>query len=276
MDRKLYIGGGDGAGILGLSPYASPLSVWLDKLGMSEPTPVSEPMYWGTAFEPLIVRAYQERTGLQGLYPVQWIQHPVLPFVGGTPDALFPGHGLECKAVGMLAKGWGEPGTDEIPVHYYIQCCHYMAVAGLDRWDVAVLFGGQRLEIYHLQRDFDLERMMLQVYEKFWHENVLGGVLPTENNQLAVEFLRASIERVPGIWLRGGIELRGLAYERQTLKKRIEKLSSEKEEIENLFRAIIHDAHGIAGNDWLVTNKATKRGNKILRFKTEGDFEDEQ
>lgn len=274
MDRKLYIGGGDGAGILGLSPYASPLSVWLDKLGMSEPTPVNEPMYWGTAIEPLIVQAYQERTELQGIYPVQWMQHPRLSFVGGTPDALFPYHGLECKAVGMLAKGWGEPGTDEIPIHYYIQCCHYMAVTGLARWDVAVLFGGQRLEIYHLQRDFDLEQMMLQAYEKFWHENVLGGVLPTENHLLANEFMQAMAERHPGMILRGGIEFEALAYRRQELKKEIRKITSEKEDIENLFRAIIHDADGIGGDDWLVTNKATKKGHKVLRFKLE-EYENE-
>ena len=44
--RRAGIGGSDVAALLGLSRWKTPLDVFLDKTGRSEPIPDNEPMLW--------------------------------------------------------------------------------------------------------------------------------------------------------------------------------------------------------------------------------------
>ena len=52
--RKTGIGGSDVAAVLGISPWKSPLDVFLDKTGKSAPEPENDAMYWGTRLETLV------------------------------------------------------------------------------------------------------------------------------------------------------------------------------------------------------------------------------
>jgi putative phage-type endonuclease len=55
--RKTGIGGSDAAAAVGLSPYKSPLELWLEKtnrdatLPKPDPQDTTEPVYWGTLLE---------------------------------------------------------------------------------------------------------------------------------------------------------------------------------------------------------------------------------
>ncbi|MDP3766551.1 MAG: YqaJ viral recombinase family protein, partial [Dehalococcoidia bacterium] len=62
--RRAGIGGTDAAAILGLSPFRTPLDVYLDKTGAAQDERTeTQPMRWGKALEPVIAEAVEERIG---------------------------------------------------------------------------------------------------------------------------------------------------------------------------------------------------------------------
>lgn len=63
--RNGGIGSSDAAVAIGLSPYKAPLTLWLEKTHRKLPDGLSdkEAVIWGTALEPVLARAYAERTG---------------------------------------------------------------------------------------------------------------------------------------------------------------------------------------------------------------------
>jgi putative phage-type endonuclease len=194
--RKGGIGGTDISAILGLNPWRNALDVYLAKLGLAEKQDQTEAMWWGNYLEAGIARRYADLTGSQllrgpaiaQLFPGRasaWhehsvIEHPEHCFLIGTPDALVPHaeRGLEVKNASFQSPEWGRPGTDEIPRHYLIQCAWYMALTGLNHWDVAVLFSGNRMEIYTVRRSAELESALLKAGVEFWQRHILAQVPP--------------------------------------------------------------------------------------------------
>lgn len=200
--RKAGIGGTDISAVLGLNPWKTPLDVFLGKTNAgdhNERRP-SEAMFWGNALEPIIRQRYAEIAHasvcppefINELFPrsIAWdgqtlIEHERLPFVLGTPDGIVyePGtslatRGLEIKTAGFKGAEWGKEGTDEVPDHYRLQVAWYMAITGLEQWDIAALFSGNRLEIFRVQRDQELESMLLNSAVEFWEKHVTPRIPP--------------------------------------------------------------------------------------------------
>lgn len=79
---------------------------------------------------------------------------------GGTAAAGPPVALLECKWVAYSWDGWGEPGTDEIPVYYRAQALWQLDVLGVDEVHFAVLGPGGFRAYGPVRRDeADLEVM---------------------------------------------------------------------------------------------------------------------
>ena len=61
--------------------------------------------------------------------------------------------GLECKTTSLLTKEEYDAG--DIPQHFYIQCLHYMAVTGAERWYIAILILNKAFYVYRIKRNED-------------------------------------------------------------------------------------------------------------------------
>ncbi|MGW7247749.1 YqaJ viral recombinase family nuclease [Streptomyces decoyicus] len=150
--RRNGIGGSEIAAVLGISPYESRFSLWHRKQGLIAPVAESEEMYWGKVHEPGICRRFAE------LHP----EHPlnVAPTYAAAarrwqianPDRIWGPDLLEAKTA-RAADGWGEQGTDEIPVHYRAQCLQYLDVLQRRRCWVAVLIAGSEYREYLVEYD---------------------------------------------------------------------------------------------------------------------------
>ena len=177
--RTKGLGGTDISAVVGMNPWKTAIDVYLGKLGLSEPKDVTEPMEWGTYQEQGIRSAYERRTNWKVEVPTL-LHHPQVQFVLGTPDGIVPdaARGLEIKTSAFKTSEWGKPGSDEVPVHYSLQCAQYMAITGLEVWDLAVLFSGNRLEIFTLRRNPEIEEQILAAAKWFWETHVVPKVPP--------------------------------------------------------------------------------------------------
>ena len=182
-ERRKGIGGSDAAAILGFSPWKSPMDVYLEKTGMVEDKPEDKDRQFlldlGQDLEPVVARLYERETGKRLLVPGRW-QHPNHPVLVGTPDRVVEGLriGVELKTENQFQNEFGEPGSDQVPYHYLVQCLHYMAVGNYGQWDVAVLHGGARFAIYHIQRNVELEEYMVDELLQWWDRHIVQGQLP--------------------------------------------------------------------------------------------------
>lgn len=166
-DRVKGIGGSEAAAVLGLSRHKSPYQVYLDKTGQSGEREASAAMEWGILLEPVIRQRYSDVTGRTVRDPGH-MQSAKYPWMLCTPDGLTDdGRVVEIKTT-AFAQEWGEPGTDDIPQAYVIQCQHNMFVAELPVADVPVLIGGRDFRIYEVQADPELQAMLVEREGEFW------------------------------------------------------------------------------------------------------------
>lgn len=170
-ERRKGIGGSDVAAIIGLSPWTTPLDIYEQKLGIALPSEETEAMYWGTALEPAIRQAYSDKTGYLVKKPETAFVHPKYSFMRANLDGIVLNDNriAEFKTA-STSKGWGEPGTDEIPDYYLTQVQHYMAVTDRPVCDVAVLVAGRDFSIYTVEADKELQEQLIEIEAEFWQK----------------------------------------------------------------------------------------------------------
>jgi putative phage-type endonuclease len=180
-ERRKGIGGSDAAAICGLSPWRTPLQVWEDKRGLSGPIPDNDAMFWGRTLEPVVRQRYSDKTGRSVLLPTEILHHDKHDFMLANIDGFTQDHrGVEIKT-SAYPTGWGEEGTDEIPVGYIFQVQHYMIITGFPVFDVPVLIGGRDFRIYEVPDDKELQEMLIQKEAEFW-QMVVNGTPPDPVN----------------------------------------------------------------------------------------------
>jgi putative phage-type endonuclease len=164
----LGLGGSDAAAALGLSPWQTPLQLYLRKTEPTDRDDPNEAMRWGTALEPAIRQRYADDTGRVVEVPKTTFRYAPWPVALGHVDGVADGQRLLEVKTARSDIGWGEPGSDVIPEHYAIQVQHYLMVTGLVVADVAVLIAGQDYRCYEVPADAELQGLILDGEQRFW------------------------------------------------------------------------------------------------------------
>lgn len=189
------LGGTDCAAILGLNPWKTPIEVYEGKINPgATPELDKECLRWGNLLEPIVRTEYASRFGVEVASPFDvrlhfdnwrdWNGNTLVvgkePWMLGAPDGWMPSikSGLEVKTASRRSDEWGSKDGGEVPAHYLIQVAWYMAVTNAKGWDFAVLFSGNTLERFHVDRDPDFEANMVKIARDFWNDNVLKQVEP--------------------------------------------------------------------------------------------------
>lgn len=154
-ERRQAIGGSDAAAIIGLNAYATPYTVWADKTGRLPEKPDSEAMRQGRDLEQYVVDRFTELTGKRARKLNAIIKNPEYPWASANIDRDIIGEkaGLECKTTSLLNLKKFAGG--EFPENYYVQCVHYLAITGKNRWYLAVLVLNQGFMVYQITRRQD-------------------------------------------------------------------------------------------------------------------------
>lgn len=172
--RRQGITASEIAACLGLSPWESAFSLYWRKAENLE-NAVNDEMRAGARAEVVIADWWAEQhpefeVTRAGLYA-----HPARPWEMATPDRLVSQRAVcgpcdagvpmactcgrqavvglvECKYLVDSWDGWGEPGTDDIPVYYRCQVMQQIDVMGVE-WCYLAAWHGADFREYFIQRD---------------------------------------------------------------------------------------------------------------------------
>lgn len=256
--RRKSIGGSDAAGILGLSKYSSPYSVWADKTGRLPDKPDNEALRLGRDLEDYVAQRFMEATDKKVRRLRAMLYNPLYPFAHADVDRMLVGEnaGLECKTTSTLDvkqfKGV------EFPDKYYCQCVHYMAVTGADRWYLAVLVFGRGFFIYVLERDQAEIDALMAAEADFWQHvesdtpPAPDGTDPTSETLTTIY----SESREQGVDLFGRDSL---LDEYSRLKQQRKAIDERIGEIENTIKADMQEAERASCGDYRVLWKSQTR-----------------
>lgn len=189
-EEAKMIGGSDVAALRGLSPWATPLTVYARiKGGYYEDSNASKRR--GNLLEPAVRAMYADDTGAEILGGVK-LRHPRFAYGRASLDDVVRHKGrgrqvLEIKTCWPTeVAGWGAVGTGEIPDYYACQVAYYLGT-GLEAGaidepiaDVAALMLGveESPRVYHVEHDPDVYAWLLEGVERFWVDHVLPSKPP--------------------------------------------------------------------------------------------------
>lgn len=157
--------------------------------------------------------------------------HPDHPWMLANIDREIDGEnaGFEAKTASPYAEEQWADG--KIPVQYQIQCHHYMAVTGADRWYIGCLILGRRFVWNVIERDEQTIENLISLESEFWNRYVLAEEMPppdgTEESEEAIAsmFPAENVRNDEEVFLEGSEWDQRLRrwYELNDLGDRIEK-----------------------------------------------------
>lgn len=276
-ERRNGVGASDVAGILGLSPWSSPYSVWADKVfGLGDDRDTAA-MSFGRRAEPMIAAWFHELTGLYVAGEqtrVHDVEHPwrfctLDGKVYETPDnedgefLAAVGAFVEDDALGLLQikttsatpKEW----EDGIPVMYQCQEQYEMAVTGAKRVYLAVLhlaFGRPDLKVYELARDQTDIDLIVKAVDTFWHDHVIPGVPPETDAHQATTYATKHLPASVGDMTEVSDEVKRTLLDIADLKESRKGIDELLDQLENRVRSALGDCtEGYHGGHLVVSHR---------------------
>lgn len=197
------IGGSDVAIIMGLSPFKTAYSLWLEKTGKVKKANLdNEFIEWGNLLEPVIRDKFRRETGFSVTECHYVLQHDQFEFMLANIDGTVCDNNkgelgiLEIKTTSERHKKDWESGP---PDYYMLQIQHYLGVTDYSYAYVAVLIGGNHFKYFKIYRDdFIIDKIILAEME-FWkmvQEKITPEIHPQDSESIAALFPEDNDETV--------------------------------------------------------------------------------
>ena len=256
--RKLGLGGSDMAAVLGLSPWRSPIDVWLDKTSDTVEEKESEPMYWGNVLEEVVAQEFAKRSGYKVRNNNFTLQSEEYPYLLANIDREIVGldAGLECKTANAFkANEWD---GDNVPDAYYIQCQHYMAVTGKSSWWIACLVGGNTFYYKEIKRNEEVIAAIIDTGAAFW-ELVKNKTMPAPDDTKQCEnALKKLYQKSNGQSVELPANYGNMIIDYLEIKNQLSELEAKKRGIENVMKDFLKDNEKATYGKHCVSWKSTK------------------
>lgn len=201
-ERRSGIGGSDIAAICGISPWASPWSVWASKVGLAPDRDIGEwspSMRLGIALERAIGDEFTNDTGLHVAGEQTLVRHRRFPHHFATVDG-FVVDSLESDvddALGVFEAKFTNDVWAEVPEHYVAQVQWQLHCTGLGTgWLGAAQsrFGRLTYTTFEIPADAERQAHLVAAAETFWNDYVVAGVPPPPDDH------PRTVETITALW----------------------------------------------------------------------------
>ena len=234
--RKGSIGGSDAAAIVGLNDYSSAYSVWAEKSELLPEKEDNESMRQGRDLEEYVAQRFAEKTGKKVRRCNAIIYNDLYPFAHANIDRDIVGEdaGLECKTASALSLSRFKGG--EYPSSYYVQCQHYLAITGKQKWYLAVLVLGKDFLVFEIERDEAEIAALMEAERRLW-ECVKSGENPSVDGSKATTDAIKAIYPESSFGTTELFERDFIIDELMLIKNQIKDLEKMQAERENILKA---------------------------------------
>lgn len=298
--RRSGVGSSDAAAICGISPYSTPLQVWLEKSGRITDDRETEPMRFGKRLEEVVLGEFarrqevevfgRDRYGIPALFKpddavsysfepggehlLDTLRHPDYEYIMAHVDGFVVPAGadasfteiVEAKTTSAYRDDWGD-SPDDVPVEYIVQVSHQMLVLDglghrITRAWIPVLRGGNEFRIYYVDRQDDLVANLLKLEVDFWTKHVETDEPPAAhpNDGKALEVLHPHDD---GEMVEVDDTFDKLSRAFFGVKVQLADLEDQKKALEAELKERIADNAGVEGPEYKVTWKRTKDGTAV-------------
>ena len=258
--RRKGIGGSEASSVAGLNPWSSPLKVWMDKLNqMKEEVADTERMRVGRDLEEYVAKRFEEATGKKVRRENNLLQHPEHKFMFANLDRVVVGENafLECKTTNSYGKQEWEEG---VPLHYELQCLHYMAVCDFDYCYIACLIGNEKFIWHKIERDEETINNLISIEKEFWEEHVLKEIPPAaDGSDDYSEMLKKKYSTSIPESLELGSNYLDKLKRRDELEELIKSMDKEKKQIDQEIQLEMKDFERAIVGERVVTWKTQNR-----------------
>ncbi len=188
LSRVGYVGGGNIAGILGISPFRTPLDEYLLISGEQpeEITPEQAEFFEDRRdLEPWAAKKFTRKTGLRIVRTNQRYDDASFPWAKAEIDAeASDGGNVETKSVNSNAvRLWGRPeDEDEPPMYVTAQAMWGMGVHPAPHCYVNALIGFDDHRVFRVERDDELIAEIRHRAERFWKFHIVPRRPPPPTN----------------------------------------------------------------------------------------------
>ena len=270
------LGGSEIGAACGISPYMSPLVLYMRKVGLyTQEIEDNDAMKAGRKLEPVLSEWFTEETGLKTYQSNFMFRHPEHEWALANIDRFIQekegksGRGvLEIKTASEYVRDdWAR---EECPNHYLMQLQWYLFVTGLEWGAFAVLIGGNKFKYFFVDRDNDLIAYMLEIGKNFWFNHVIAQIPPQiDGSDSTTEMYKIlnplHSEGFPTL------ELPAIAMEwaenAQNAKREMDNWETAKKENENKIKDAMKEASEAYAGNHKITWKTDKRGVRPLKIK---------
>jgi len=169
---------------------------------------------------------------------------------------------LECKTTQMEVDG------DSLPQHWFCQLQYQLGVAELEQGAIAWLTMGREFGYRDLAFDKEFYDYMIEEVDRFWIDNIVGGIEPLAIN--VDDVLLKNPRHIIGKTVEADEELVQSCAELKEIKEELSALDTRKRDIESAIKMALGDAEALvapgsslAKPTILATWKAAKDSTKF-------------
>lgn len=263
--RRQGIGGSDVPAILGLDRFRSPFEVYLDKTGeLTQPDDEeSAALEWGRRLEDVIAQKFEDSHPELFVAKAKYLyRHPEVEFMFSNPDRLLATK-PSTKADAILevkSSNLNEDWKDGPPDRVKVQGAHYMLVHDYPRVVIAALLHGRYYGEYVMERDKELDAILLDAEAEFWKRVQDRVPPPVDGSESTTEALKQLYAHTRPDAVVDLSDAHAVLVEWRTLKARRAGLDEEITRHENILKQKLGDAEvGVYNGAVAVTWKAHSR-----------------
>jgi predicted phage-related endonuclease len=268
-----YIGGGNIAGILGLSPFSSPLQEYLTIIGEGDEHSPEKLAFFRRrkALEPFASECFTIATGMEIVERNHRYDDDEFPFAKAEidfevqPDSVRENG--ETKSVrASMQWMWGDPGSGEEPPFYVTaQAMWGLGVTGREKCWVHALVGLDDDRIYEVHRHEETIEKVRRAADNFWKYYVIPRRQPQPTT---IEDINRLYPRDSGRQVEADTEIQLALTERDKAQRILKQQEMVKEAMDLQIKKFMRDATtltvgGIATATW----KSRADGIRVFRVR---------